>query len=77
MKKKVKTDICCGILEQMNLGWMKLEDGTKCMPFIRGISDGNNMYRVNYCPSCGKDIREAVVTLRNLKNAYGLPSVGV
>ena len=23
--------VCCGVLEKMNLGWMKLEDGTKCI----------------------------------------------
>ena len=48
---------CCGVLEKMNLGWMKLEDGTRCMPYIRGRS-GEVMYRVNYCPSCGKYVRD-------------------
>lgn len=52
--------ICCGALEKMNLGWMKLEDGTKCMPYIKGHSD-KNMYRVNNCPSCGKYVRNVVV----------------
>lgn len=32
--------ICCGVLERMDLGWMKLEDGTRCMPYIKGHSDG-------------------------------------
>lgn len=48
--------VCCGVLEKMNLGWMKLEDGTKCMPYIKGHSD-EVMYRVNNCPSCGKYVR--------------------
>jgi len=56
-----KTDlICCGVLEKMNLGWMKLEDGTKCMPYIKGLSD-ENMYRVNNCPYCGKYVRDVMV----------------
>lgn len=52
--------ICCGVLEKMNLGWMKLEDGTKCMPYIKGHSD-EVMYRVNNCPSCGKYVRDVMV----------------
>lgn len=52
--------ICCGVLERMELGWMKLEDGTRCMPYIKGHSD-KNMYRVNNCPSCGKYVRDVMV----------------
>ena len=52
--------ICCGVLERMQLGWMKLEDGTRCMPYIKGHSD-DNMYRVNNCPSCGKYVRDVMV----------------
>ena len=52
--------ICCGVLEKMRLGWMKLEDGTRCMPYIKGHSD-ENMYRVNNCPSCGKYVRDVMV----------------
>ena len=48
---------CCGVLEKMNLGWMKLEDGTRCMPYIKGRL-GDVMYRVNNCPSCGKYVRD-------------------
>lgn len=56
-----KTDvICCGVLEKMELGWMKLEDGTRCMPYIKGHSD-EKMYRVNNCPSCGKYVRDVMV----------------
>ena len=52
--------ICCGVLERIEFGWMKLEDGTKCMPYIKGHSD-ENMYRVNNCPSCGKYVRDVIV----------------
>jgi hypothetical protein len=52
--------ICCGVLERMELGWMKLEDGTRCMPYIKGHSD-ENMYKVNNCPSCGKYVRDVMV----------------
>jgi len=52
--------ICCGVLERMSLGWMKLEDGRRCMPYIDGLGDGNK-YRVNNCPSCGKYVRDVIV----------------
>lgn len=52
--------ICCGVLEQMNIGWMGLEDGSKCMPYIKGHSD-ETRYRVNNCPSCGKYVRDIIV----------------
>ena len=52
--------ICCGVLERMDLGWMRLEDGTKCMPYILGNKD-DNKYRVNNCPSCGKYVRDIMV----------------
>lgn len=52
--------ICCGVLEKMDLNWMTLEDGSKCMPFIYGKND-DNMYRVNNCPSCGKYVREVII----------------
>jgi hypothetical protein len=44
----------------MDLGWMRLEDGTKCMPYILGNKD-DNKYRVNNCPSCGKYVRDIMV----------------
>jgi len=53
-------NICCGVLEKMQISWMKLEDGTKCMPYIKGHSD-ENMYRVNNCPSCGKYVRDVML----------------
>lgn len=58
-KLPIHNVVCCGVLEKMNLGWMKLEDGTKCMPYIKGHSD-ENMYRVNNCPSCGKYVRDVM-----------------
>lgn len=52
-----KTDIiCCGNLEKMNLGWMTLNDSNKFIPYIKGHSD-NIIYRVIFCPSCGKYVR--------------------
>ena len=62
--------ICCGVLEKMNLGWMKLEDGTKCMPHIKGHSD-DNKYRVNNCPSCGKYVRDVMVQILSTMPVYG------
>lgn len=56
----VQNVVCCGVLEKMKLGWMKLEDGTRCMPYIKGHSD-ENLYRVNNCPSCGKYIRYVII----------------
>lgn len=56
----IKGQVCCGVLERMNLGWMRLEDGSKCMPYIKGHSD-ENMYRVNNCPSCGKYVRDIMI----------------
>ena len=60
MKNKTKQHtICCGVLEQMTLGWIKLEDGTKCAPFVYG--KGIEMLRVNHCPSCGKYVRNEII----------------
>jgi hypothetical protein len=51
--------ICCGVLENMKIEWMVTEDGIKCMPFIYGKDQ--QMYRVNKCPSCGADVRNATI----------------
>jgi len=62
-KGEKHTDIdmpCCEVLEKMKLGWMTLEDGTRCMPYIRGHAD-TTMYRINNCPSCGKYIRDIMI----------------
>jgi hypothetical protein len=63
MKKEV---ICCGVLERMNIQWMRMDDGTLCVPYINGHSD-DNMYRVNNCPSCGKDVRDVIIDSKQLK----------
>lgn len=52
--------ICCGYIELMNIKWMFLDDGRRCMPYINAIST-KVLYRVNYCPSCGKDVRSAIL----------------
>ena len=56
-----KKAVCCGILEKMNIGWMKLEDGRLCMPYIIGKKHDETMYRVNNCPSCGKYVRDIII----------------
>lgn len=56
----VQTDvICCGTLEKMNIDWMITDEGVKLMPFIYG--EGIIKYRVNFCPCCGKGVRNAVI----------------
>lgn len=53
--------VCCGVLETLNIRWMLLEEtGEKCMPFIYS-RDGDIMYRVNHCPSCGTYVRDIVI----------------
>jgi hypothetical protein len=59
MSKK-NEPVCCGVLEKMEIRWMTLEDGSRCMPYIIGRSD-TNMYRVNHCPSCGKEVRDVIL----------------
>jgi len=59
-KNSITSNICCEVLEKMKLGWMALEDGTRCMPYIRGHAD-TTMYRINNCPSCGKYIRDIMI----------------
>lgn len=56
------TVICCGVLERLEIGWMALEDGTKCMPYLNGLSD-ENKYRINNCPSCGKYVRDVLIKI--------------
>ena len=54
------SNICCGVLERLDIEWIRLEDGSKCMPNIKGHSD-ENRYRINHCPSCGTYIREVII----------------
>ena len=49
--------VCCEVLLKLTLGWFKLEDGSKVMPYIYDNSN-TTMLRVNHCPSCGKYIRD-------------------
>ena len=52
--------MCCRAFEKMSIEWMKLKDNRKCMPHIKGHSDGES-YRVNYCPSCGHYVRDLII----------------
>jgi len=61
-----KIDICCEVLEKLNIKWMKLEDKKKCMPYITCQAD-IVMYRVNYCPSCGKNIIGIMIEPKKIK----------
>ena len=49
---------CCEVLDLVVL-WFKTQDGDKILPHLIG-TDGNK-YRVNYCPSCGKNIRAIII----------------
>ena len=61
-----KENICCGVLEKMDIRWMVLEGGDKVMPFIYSNSDQDkSMYRVNNCPSCGKYVRDVILKKDN------------
>lgn len=48
-------NVCCDTLFEMNIRWMRLEDGTLVLPHLDGL-DGKTKYKVIFCPSCGKDI---------------------
>jgi hypothetical protein len=45
---------CCEMLEHLPLYRHTTDDGKKCMPHL--FYDGER-YRINYCTSCGADIR--------------------
>lgn len=64
MSNKNEKVICCGVLEKMSIGWMCFEDGTKAMAYIPEI-EGDTKFRVNYCPSCGANIRESQSSLNH------------
>lgn len=53
-EQQANDTVCCNILLKMGIGWFSLEDGRKCIPYI-------GIYRVNYCPSCGKNIRGLIL----------------
>jgi hypothetical protein len=50
----------------MNIQWMRKINGTVFFPYIIGYSD-INMYRISYCPSCGKDVRDVIIDPKQLK----------
>lgn len=56
----MKDKPCCDVLEKLDIGWMKFEDGSRCAPYIMG-KNSDDMWRVNHCPSCGEYIREIVL----------------
>lgn len=70
VKEAKSNEVCCNVLESLNIGWMKFEDGTRCMPYITGHSN-EVMYRVNFCPSCGKEIREITLKTIDMKLQQG------
>ncbi len=57
--KKELENVCCCVLEKINIGWMYLDDGSRCLPYISNFK--GDMYRVNYCPSCGKYVRDIII----------------
>ena len=52
--------ICCGALEKLDIRWMYLDDQTKCMPHIKNIHEDKD-FRVNFCPVCGKNVRNVMI----------------
>ena len=60
MNKTVKNKPCCEVFDNIKdeLEWFSFindeEEKVFCMPCIRSV-DG--LLRVNYCPSCGKEVR--------------------
>ena len=63
-------EYCCDIFPKIarSFDWLKREDSNKnhvfCMPHI--VSDGI-MYRVNNCPSCGKEIRSIEIQIEKYR----------
>jgi hypothetical protein len=61
------TEPCCEVFPQIahHFGWMSPEDEpeTACLAHIKG-KDGRD-YHLNYCPSCGKEIRGVVMNVND------------
>lgn len=51
---------CCEVFDRMEINYMFTEDGRKCMPHLASYQDCFERLRVNYCPSCGKYVRDIV-----------------
>ena len=64
-KQRTKTTVCCDVLEKMDIGWMSIGGNVKLMPYIKDYNN-ENLYHLNYCPSCGKSIRGLI--LQNKKD---------
>lgn len=60
IEKPINYTACCDVLEKMDIGWMKIGKNVKCMPYIKD-HNGEILYRVNCCPSCGKYIRDIIL----------------
>lgn len=64
-------EYCCNSFTKIAKGisWMQFVDENKetilCMPYIKS---GEIKYRINYCPSCGKEIRSIEIKLSKYLN---------
>jgi len=65
IENKDNPSVCCGILEKMDIRWMHNGNGVKLMPYIENgeFEPVNAQYRVNFCPSCGADVRECKIKI--------------
>ena len=65
MSEFKSTEKCCDCFEKMlhAFQWFKPEGeyGVLLMPYIPDLYEPTK-WRVNFCPSCGKDIRGIVIT---------------
>ena len=58
---------CCSVFPKIatNIGWIYVryddDSGYYFTPYLGG-TDGNIQVHVNFCPSCGADIRGIVIT---------------
>jgi len=59
MEQSIK---CCDFFEEIryHFNWFSYQDDNDkkvyCMPVLKGSGDSKDI-RINYCPSCGKEIR--------------------
>ena len=60
IEDKKENKPCCVYILQLDLGWFFTDKGERCLPFIKS-KDEDVMFRVNYCPSCGKNIRDIMI----------------
>ena len=61
-KTKRLNEICCDVFKKNihNFGWWKIENEGEfeyLMPHTLGT-----MYRINFCPSCGKEVRDIILS---------------